>query len=196
MIEGEHFTFDMIREDLSGSSSIKAPVGRLNDPNISQEDKDLCLAIVLQQQENVRALVSTKKKVESARKADLLRTGRSVYAKKNNNMAKTFGNRLFSVILRHACSSSHYSSRSTCYDIGTDSLIEIIGINSLLEEPPEEVRECDCNDSMCSDLELELQKIKNSLEAAEKLKKTEKRIREAQKKRTARSGMLGKWMNQ
>merc|ERR1719491_2454128 len=59
------------REDI-----IKAPFG-LDDPNISQEDKDLRLAIALQQEENARALATSKRKIENAERANVMRTGRS-----------------------------------------------------------------------------------------------------------------------
>ena len=59
--------------DATGSST---PLN-LDDPNLSQEDKDLRLAIALQQQENAAALSNAKKKKEAAKKSNMLRSGRS-----------------------------------------------------------------------------------------------------------------------
>merc|ERR1719343_1940334 len=60
-----------------GSANVaKVPAG-LDDPNLSQEDKDLRLAIALQQEENARALATSKGKIDDAEKANAMRTGRS-----------------------------------------------------------------------------------------------------------------------
>jgi len=55
---------------------LKLPEG-LDDPNLSQEDRDLRLAIALQQQENAAAHDAHKKKHEQHKRAQTLRTGRS-----------------------------------------------------------------------------------------------------------------------
>mmetsp|Transcript_6594 Transcript_6594/g.9644 ORF Transcript_6594/g.9644 Transcript_6594/m.9644 type:complete len:182 (+) Transcript_6594:41-586(+) len=49
----------------------------LDDPNLSQEEKDLRLAIALQQQENATALQHSKQAKERQAKSSILRTGRS-----------------------------------------------------------------------------------------------------------------------
>lgn len=49
----------------------------LDDPNLSQEDKDLRLAIALQQEENAAVLEERKKKHEQAIAASVNRTARS-----------------------------------------------------------------------------------------------------------------------
>jgi hypothetical protein len=54
----------------------KAPEG-LDDPNLSQEEKDLRLAIALQQQENASMQASNKNKIKAEAKSNMFRTGRS-----------------------------------------------------------------------------------------------------------------------
>lgn len=49
----------------------------LDDPNLTQEEKDHRLAISLQQQENAAALNEHKKKQDATQKSNDLRTGRS-----------------------------------------------------------------------------------------------------------------------
>ena len=49
----------------------------LDDPNLSQEELDLRLAISLQQQENARVLANAKKKKTASNQSNLFRTGRS-----------------------------------------------------------------------------------------------------------------------
>jgi hypothetical protein len=60
----------------SGNSAVKMPAG-LDDPNLSQEDRDHRLAIALQQQENVAAFDVHKKKHDDAVAATSNRTARS-----------------------------------------------------------------------------------------------------------------------
>lgn len=60
----------------NGSNTARIPLG-LDDPSLSQEDKDLRLAIALQQQENAEALAAAKKRAVASSRSDLFRTGRS-----------------------------------------------------------------------------------------------------------------------
>ena len=57
-------------------STVTLPAG-LDDPNLSQEDRDHRLAIALQQQENAAAFEDHKKKHEQALAANVNRTARS-----------------------------------------------------------------------------------------------------------------------
>lgn len=57
-------------------SMVKMPEG-LDDPNLSQEDRDLRLALALQQQENAAAYDAHKLKHEAAVKGHTMRTARS-----------------------------------------------------------------------------------------------------------------------
>jgi hypothetical protein len=56
--------------------AVKLPVG-FDDPNLSQEDRDMRLALALQQQENAAAYDAHKKKHDAAVAAHNLRTARS-----------------------------------------------------------------------------------------------------------------------
>ena len=59
-----------------GGSGFKMPEG-LDDPNLSQEDRDMRLALALQQQENAAAYDAHKKKHDAAVAASANRTSRS-----------------------------------------------------------------------------------------------------------------------
>mmetsp|Transcript_5946 Transcript_5946/g.8566 ORF Transcript_5946/g.8566 Transcript_5946/m.8566 type:complete len:179 (-) Transcript_5946:398-934(-) len=59
-----------------GTSAFTSAAG-LDDPNLSQEDKDLRLAIALQQQENAQAKAISTARVKQAEKSNFFRTGRS-----------------------------------------------------------------------------------------------------------------------
>jgi hypothetical protein len=75
----------------TGRNVFMAPKG-LDDPNLTQEERDLRLAIALQQQENARAQNHTGKHLKDAAKAEINRTGRSgVQTKLANVRAKDHG---------------------------------------------------------------------------------------------------------
>ncbi len=60
----------------SSSAPITSPLG-LDDPNLSQEDRDLRLALALQQQENAAAYDAHKKRQDASVAARTNRTSRS-----------------------------------------------------------------------------------------------------------------------
>ena len=62
---------------MGSGSAVKKPGINVDDPNLSQEEKDHRLAIALQQQENVAAYSEHKKKHDANIKADQNRTARS-----------------------------------------------------------------------------------------------------------------------
>ena len=66
---------------MMGSGSVVPGRGTVNlgldDPNLSQEEKDHRLAIALQQQENAAAYTEHKKKQDATKKANEFRTARS-----------------------------------------------------------------------------------------------------------------------
>jgi len=74
-IDADYIHMDKARPG-SGTSSFRAPAG-LDDPNLSQEEKDLRLAIALQQQENASAQASKHSKIKQEQKSNMFRTGRS-----------------------------------------------------------------------------------------------------------------------
>lgn len=61
----------------TSSTTNPAAIPGLDDPNLSQEDRDLRLAIALQQQENAAAYDAHKKRHDAAMAANANRTGRS-----------------------------------------------------------------------------------------------------------------------
>lgn len=68
-----------------GGGAVTLPAG-LDDPNLSQEDKDLRLALALQQQENAAAYDAHKKKHDAAVKAQ---TSRTAYSSNFDRLAAT-----------------------------------------------------------------------------------------------------------
>ena len=62
---------------VSSSTSNPAAIAGLDDPNLSQEDRDLRLAIALQRQENAAAYADHKKRHEEQVRANVNRTSRS-----------------------------------------------------------------------------------------------------------------------
>uniref|UniRef100_A0A7S0CCL2 Uncharacterized protein n=1 Tax=Proboscia inermis TaxID=420281 RepID=A0A7S0CCL2_9STRA len=77
--EGKNDFNEYVHMDNPGrpaNNHFNAPVG-LDDPNLSQEDRDMRLAIALQQQENASAMNAADAKNRNAAKSDLFRTGRS-----------------------------------------------------------------------------------------------------------------------
>lgn len=164
-----------VRPGSSKKNVAKVPVG-LDDPNLSQEDKDLRLAIALQQEENQRALESSKHKIESAKKADVLRTGRSgAHSRLAAVRDKDHG--LLSV-------PSAYDNNAAYQSGDYAAPGSKMNMSSLKGALPQEVAD--------HNLAVELQKIENSsagtAQTADKLTKTEKDLLEAQELRTARSG--------
>lgn len=153
----------------------KVPAG-LDDPNLSQEDKDLRLAIALQQEENQRALSASKNKIDQAKKADAMRTGRSgAHSRLAAVRDKDHG--MLSVPNAYANDSAYQSG-----DYAAPG--SKMNMGSLKGALPQEVAD--------HNLAVELQKIENSsagtVQAADKLTKTERDLTEAQEHRTARSG--------
>mmetsp|Transcript_4464 Transcript_4464/g.6434 ORF Transcript_4464/g.6434 Transcript_4464/m.6434 type:complete len:194 (-) Transcript_4464:89-670(-) len=59
-----------------GGSTLKLPEG-MDDPSLSQEDRDMRLALALQQQENAAVYDAHKKKHQAAKAAQTNRTARS-----------------------------------------------------------------------------------------------------------------------
>jgi len=74
-IDSDYVYMDHTRPG-TGNTIFKAPAG-LDDPNLTQEERDLRLAIALQQQENAQAQAVSGTKLKNAEKADIFRTGRS-----------------------------------------------------------------------------------------------------------------------
>lgn len=75
--EGDYVMMDGGRGGQTGSSSLLAGAGLLDDAFLSQEDRDHRLAIALQQQENAAVYDTHKKKHEQYVSANTNRTARS-----------------------------------------------------------------------------------------------------------------------
>jgi len=174
--EAEYVNMDRgVRPVTMGKDVVKVPVG-LDDPNLSQEDKDLRLAIALQQEENQRATTSSKKKLDAAKKANTMRTGRSgVHSRLAAVRDKDHG--MLSVPSSYETANAYQSGDYAA----PGSAMNMASLKGAL---PQEVAD--------HNLAIELQKIENSsagtAQAAAKLTKTEQELIEAQEHRTARSG--------
>jgi hypothetical protein len=154
----------------TGNSVFMAPQG-LDDPNLTQEERDLRLAIALQQQENARAQVGAGNKLKAAEEADHLRTGRSgVHTKLAHIRDKDHG--MLSVPKEYNNDDAYVSADY------------IPPTASTFKGSPQEM----------ADHQLALNLYKSEIDAgkvganAEKLFRKEKEIDDAQSHRTARSG--------
>lgn len=159
----------------AGSSTVKAPAG-LDDPNLSQEDKDHRLAIALQQQENAAVLDAHRKKHQAAVKANTMRTARSgTHTKLAAVRAKDHG--MLSVPKEYSTENAYVKDESEYK--GPDSM----GMSSLKGALPQEVAD--------HNLANDLQKVENTAagtaKTMEKILKEEKDDDEAEKLRAARS---------
>ena len=161
------------------SGLVKAPLG-LDDPNLSQEDKDLRLAIALQQQENAEALAATRKKADMAKKANMNRTGRSCVSTRLAAIRdKDHG--MLSVPAAYSNDNAYVRSDGDYLPPATKTDINMSSMKGAL---PQEVAD--------HNLAVELQKVEQSsvgtAQAASKYLKTEEAEAKAQELRTARSG--------
>jgi len=147
---------------------IRAPLG-LDDPNLSQEEKDLRLAIALQQQENQSAMQALKKKEQQTARSDLFRTGRSgVNSRLANVRDKDHG--MLSV--------------PASYNTSADSGAYMVGKSEAYVPP--------ASGDSDAILAAELHKVEatsiGAADTADKLHRVEEREASAQATRTARSG--------
>mmetsp|Transcript_19142 Transcript_19142/g.27230 ORF Transcript_19142/g.27230 Transcript_19142/m.27230 type:complete len:183 (-) Transcript_19142:1645-2193(-) len=155
----------------TGANVFMAPKG-LDDPNLTQEERDLRLAIALQQQENAAAQAGSSQKLHDAEKADVNRTGRSgVYTKLANVRAKDHG--MLSVPKEYNNDSAYVNADY------------IPPMSSTFKGTPQEMAD--------HEMAMNLHRAEISAESvgatAEKMFKKEKEIDEAQEHRTARSGV-------
>jgi len=161
------------------SGLVKAPLG-LDDPNLSQEDKDLRLAIALQQQENAEAYSASQKKLNAVKKADMNRTGRSCVGSRLAAVRdKDHG--MLSVPAAYANDDAYIKGDGDYLPPGTKTDMNMSSMKGAL---PQEVAD--------HNLAVALQRVEQSSVGtaltAEKILKTEKLNTEAQEHRTARSG--------
>ena len=163
----------------SASSNIAAT---LDDPNLSQEDRDLRLAIALQQQENAAAYDAHKKRHDAAVAANTNRTSRSnVHSRLAQVRKKDHG--MLTVPDEYTTENAYKKGDSSNYiSPPTDSgVINNATANGAL---PQEVADLK--------IALELQKVEQTgagtAQTMNKILTEEKEDDEAQDMRTARSG--------
>ena len=143
----------------------------LDDPSLSQEDRDLRLAIALQQQENAAAYDAHKKRHDDAVRADKARTTRSnTFPRLAQVRKKDHGK-----ISAPADANAYIADQSSAYENPADSLAGV---------PPGEIED--------RKLAMQLQKVEQAgvgtADTVTKMLKEEKDLEEAQKHRTEREG--------
>lgn len=146
----------------------------LDDPSLSQEDRDLRLAIALQQQENAAAYDAHKKRHDDAVRADKARTTRSnTFTRLAQVRKKDHGK--ISAPSAAAEANAYMADQSSAYESPADSLAGV---------PPGEIED--------RKLAMQLQKVEQSgvgtADTVTKMLKEEKELGEAQKHRTEREG--------
>lgn len=153
--------------------TVKLPEG-LDDPSLTQEDRDLRLAIALQQQENAVAYDAHKKRHDDAVKADKLRTTRSNTFTRLAQVRKKDHGKL-SMPTEFSNDANAYVADESDYANPSDSLAGV---------PPGEIED--------RKLAAQLQKVEQAgvgtATAVNKMLKEEKELTEAQEHRTAREG--------
>mmetsp|Transcript_12895 Transcript_12895/g.24090 ORF Transcript_12895/g.24090 Transcript_12895/m.24090 type:complete len:185 (-) Transcript_12895:302-856(-) len=156
-----------------GSSTGKGP-DFLNDPNLSQEDKDLRLALALQQQENAAVYDAHKKKHDAAVKANTMRTARSgTHTKLAAIRAKDHG--MLSVPKEYANENAY---------VKDDSEYKGPDMNSLKGALPQEV----ADHQLAKDLQGVENSVAGTAKAMQTIIKEEKEDDDAANTRNARSG--------
>ena len=146
----------------------------LDDPSLSQEDRDLRLAIALQQQENAAAYDAHKKRHDDAVRADKSRTTRSNTFTRLAQVRKKDHGQLSHPAAR-AEANAYVADQSGAYENPADSMAGV---------PPGEIED--------RKLAMQLQKVEQAgvgtADTVTKMLKEEKDLAEAQKHRTEREG--------
>ena len=145
----------------------------LDDPSLSQEDRDLRLAIALQQQENAAAYDAHKKRHDDAVRADKARTTRSNTFTRLAQVRKKDHGKMGSAPSAEA--NAYIADQSSAYENPADSLAGV---------PPGEIED--------RKLAMQLQKVEQAgvgtADTVTKMLTEEKELAEAQKHRTEREG--------
>ena len=154
----------------------------LDDPGLSQEDRDLRLAIALQQQENAAAYDAHKRSHDAAKAANMNRTTRSnVHSRLAQVRTKDHG--MLTVPDAYTTENAYKKGDSSAYvagDMGAATVASAAAAGAL----PQEVADLK--------LALDLQKVEQTgagtAREMDKIIREEKEDAEAQEMRTARSG--------
>ena len=145
----------------------------LDDPSLSQEDRDLRLAIALQQQENAAAYDAHKKRHDDAVRADKSRTTRSnTFTRLAQVRKKDHGK--MSTPASMADSNAYMADQSGAYENPADSLAGV---------PPGEIEDR----KLAMQLQVEQAGV-GTADTVTKMLKEEKDLAEAQKHRIEREG--------
>ena len=163
-------------------SAAGKPIAGLDDPNLSQEDRDLRLAIALQQQENAAAYDAHKKRHDAAVSANINRTSRSnVHSKLAQVRKKDHG--MLTVPDEYTTENAYKKGDSTSNYTAPDgsAVVANAAANGAL---PQEVADLK--------IALELQKVEQTgagtAQTMTKILTEEKKDAEADELRNARSG--------
>jgi len=157
-------------------------IAGLDDPNLSQEDRDLRLAIALQQQENAAAYDAHKKRHDAAIAANTNRTSRSNVHSRLSQVRKK-DNGMLSVPDEYTTENAYKKGDSEYVSPAADSSAVVANAtaNGALPQEVADLR-----------LALDLQKVEQTgvgtANAMNKILKEEKEESEANHMRTARSG--------
>mmetsp|Transcript_9462 Transcript_9462/g.17073 ORF Transcript_9462/g.17073 Transcript_9462/m.17073 type:complete len:201 (-) Transcript_9462:179-781(-) len=166
----------------SGAPSNNAAVAGLDDPNLSQEDRDLRLAIALQQQENAAAYDAHKKRHDAAIAANTNRTSRSnVHSRLAQVRKKDHG--MLTVPDEYTTENAYKKGDSEYVSPAADgsAVVANATANGAL---PQEVADL----KMALDLQKVEQTGAGTAQTMNKILKEEKDDEEANDMRTARSG--------
>lgn len=167
---------------IGGSGLTMPPVAGLDDPSLSQEDRDLRLAIALQQQENAAVYDAHKKRHEAAVAANVNRTSRSnVHSKLAQVRKKDHG--MLTVPDEYTTENAYKKGDSQYVSPAADG--NVVVANALASGAlPQEVADLK--------LALELQKLDQTgagtAQTMVKILKEEKEDAQANELRNARSG--------
>ena len=153
--------------------TVKLPEG-LDDPSLSQEDRDMRLAIALQQQENAAAYDAHKKRHDAAIAADRARTTRSnTFTRLAQVRKKDHGKMSTPKEFSNEMGGNAYVADESDYANPSDSMAGV---------PPGEIED--------RKLAAQLQKVEQAsvgtADAVNKMLKEDKEIAEAQDHRTQR----------
>mmetsp|Transcript_16130 Transcript_16130/g.24478 ORF Transcript_16130/g.24478 Transcript_16130/m.24478 type:complete len:203 (-) Transcript_16130:202-810(-) len=164
------------------NSSTNTTIAGLDDPNLSQEDRDLRLAIALQQQENAAAYDAHKKRHDAAIAANTNRTSRSnVHSRLAQVRKKDHG--MLTVPDEYTTENAYKKGDSEYVSPAADgsAVVANAAANGAL---PQEVADLK--------LALDLQKVEQTgagtAQTMNKILKEEKEDEQANEMRTARSG--------
>jgi hypothetical protein len=155
-----------------GGAASKDILG-LDDPNLSQEDKDMRIALALQQQENAAAYDQHKKKHDAEVKAQSRRTGYSgTFDKLAATRKKDHG--MLRVPAAYSTENAYVSEETGGYSVPAGSAVDLTGAS------PQVI----ADHKMAAEMQRVEQAAAGTGQAIETIVKEEKEFEEEQKLRT------------